>query len=282
MRRGAALIVLAALAGGAGAEVPMTTAPPRARPVTAAPAPLALPAPSPALEGQGLRALAPRPRPGIPAEFAAPLAPAPGRPGLAPLPRPDDLNLAAAPAKKPGFSLLPKASKKKPVKGSVCGDPDIRGEALQPIKGTSRGCGLAEPVRVTSVSGVALNPGATIGCDTAAALKDWIETGMAPAFGRREVVELKIAASYICRTQNNRRGAKVSEHGRGNAVDISAFVLADGTVWTVAQDYNRQIRKAQAEACGIFGTTLGPGSDGYHEDHLHFDIADHGNGPYCR
>jgi hypothetical protein len=35
-------------------------------------------------------------------------------------------------------------------------------------------------------------------------------------------------------------------------------------------------------ACGRFGTTLGPGSDGMHEDHLHFDTARHANGPYCR
>lgn len=280
MRRGlAALSVLAVLAGGAGAEGPVTSGSPMPRPVTAAAPPvLADPAPAPA----GATVWAPRPRP---ARSAAPPASAPATdgPGLAPRARPDDLALASAPAgKKPGFTLFPKASKKKPVKGSVCGDPDIRGEELKPIKGTSRGCGLAEPVRVTSISGVALNPGATIGCDTAAALKDWIETGMGPAFGRREVVELKIAASYICRTQNNRRGAKISEHGRGNAIDISAFVMADGTVWTVEEDYNRQIARAHAEACGIFGTTLGPGSDGYHEDHLHFDIADHGNGPYCR
>jgi hypothetical protein len=35
-------------------------------------------------------------------------------------------------------------------------------------------------------------------------------------------------------------------------------------------------------ACGTFGTTLGPGSDGMHEDHFHYDTARHRNGAYCR
>ena len=86
----------------------------------------------------------------------------------------------------------------------------------------------------------------------------------------------------MCRTRNNVRGAKISGHGRGKAVDIAGFVFSDGKEWTVEHDYNKTIRKAQKAACGIFGTTLGPGSDGYHEDHLHFDTASYRNGSYCR
>jgi hypothetical protein len=137
-------------------------------------------------------------------------------------------------------------------------------------------------VRVTSVEGIRLNQPATISCETADAFKQWINQAMRPAFGNREVVEIRIAASYICRTRNNKKGAKVSEHGRGKALDVACFVFADGKEWSIARDYNKQIRKAHKGACGIFGTTLGPGSDGYHEDHLHFDIARHSNGPYCR
>ena len=113
-------------------------------------------------------------------------------------------------------------------------------------------------------------------------VKAWIDEGVRPAFGRQEVVELRIAASYICRPRNNIRGAKISEHGRGKAIDISGFILSNGRELSVSDDYNRQMRRAHRAACGIFGTTLGPGSDGYHEDHLHFDTASHGNGPYCR
>ncbi|MFY9319919.1 extensin family protein, partial [Lentibacter algarum] len=44
----------------------------------------------------------------------------------------------------------------------------------------------------------------------------------------------------------------------------------------------KAIRAAHKAACGPFGTTLGPGSDGYHEDHLHFDTARYSGGPYCK
>jgi len=31
-------------------------------------------------------------------------------------------------------------------------------------------------------------------------------------------------------------------------------------------------RALKASACAHFGTVLGPGSDGYHENHLHVDV----------
>ena len=188
-------------------------------------------------------------------------------------------SVASAPS---GDAPTAKSSRKKGKKGSVCGDSDVRGEALSAIPAKYKGCGVDEPVRVTMISDVALNPAATISCDTAEAMKKWVEKGMRPAFGNRTVVELRVAASYICRTRNNVKGAKISEHGRGKAIDISGFVMSDGTLWTVAGNYNATIRKAHKAACGIFGTTLGPGSDGYHEDHLHFDIARYNSGSYCR
>lgn len=176
----------------------------------------------------------------------------------------------------------PQKKEKKSKKGSVCGDPSIKGEKLARLKSTVKGCGVEAPVRVTSIEGIRLSQPATIDCDTAIALKTWIREGLRPAMGQREVVELSIAAHYICRPRNNVKGQKISEHGRGKAIDIAGFVFADGSTWTVANDYNRQIRKAHRAACGIFGTTLGPGSDGYHEDHLHFDTASYRSGPYCR
>jgi hypothetical protein len=78
------------------------------------------------------------------------------------------------------------------------------------------------------------------------------------------------------------RGAKISEHGKGRAIDISAFVLSDGKVLTVAEDYGRLLKRIYKAGCGYFRTTLGPGSDGYHEDHFHFDTSARSSGAYCR
>ena len=82
-------------------------------------------------------------------------------------------------------------------------------------------------------------------------------------------------------------GAKVSEHGRGKAIDISAIILRDGSVMTVLRGWRDKVqgpilRAIHAKACGTFGTVLGPNSDGYHQDHFHLDVAANRSGPYCR
>lgn len=166
-------------------------------------------------------------------------------------------------------------------KGSVCNNPEIKGMALKPIKSRIKGCNVKDPVQVTSVNGVRLNPAATLNCDAAGALAEWIDEGLQPAFNNR-VVQLNIATSYACRPRNNVRGAKISEHGSGNAIDISGFVLGSGKTMTVARNYGAEIKKAKKAACGTFRTTLGPGSDGYHEDHIHLDISQRRGNPYCR
>lgn len=174
------------------------------------------------------------------------------------------------------------------TRGAVCGVPGIIGETISPIAGRVNGCGIANPVKITSVNGVRLSQAATMDCDTARALNTWVQRGLKPAFGAANggVTGLQIAGSYVCRTRNHRAGAKISEHGRGRAVDISGISFANGTSLSILRDYKgRQgapIRAAHRAACGIFGTTLGPGSDGMHEDHLHFDTARHRKGSYCR
>ena len=203
---------------------------------------------------------------------------------IRPKPRPDRLVRISAPVDPVGVDSKDKKPKrdKTSVKGSVCGDPDIKGVNLARITSRVKGCGVQDPVSVASVDGIRLSQAATLDCATAKALKTWVQQSMRPAFGTRDVVQLQIAAHYICRPRNNIKGNKISEHGRGKAIDIAGFVFSDGTAWSVARNYNKQIRKAHKGACGIFGTTLGPGSDGYHEDHLHFDTASHRNGSYCR
>lgn len=251
----AALLIWAA--SGAGAEAPTTSIRPVANPVYVVAAD-----PSPMPQATGEIALAPSVSP-------------------RPLARPT-VELAAAPTDPTPEPSSAKKKDKSSKKGSVCGDPSIKGETLAPIKAKIKGCGLDKPVRVTAIDGIRLNQPATISCDTAQATKRWINKALRPAMGKREVVEIRIAASYACRPRNNKKGAKISEHGRGRAIDVAGFVFADGSEWSILRDYNKQVRRAHKDACGIFGTTLGPGSDGFHEDHLHFDIAQHKGGAYCR
>jgi hypothetical protein len=183
----------------------------------------------------------------------------------------------------------PGADPVRPVRGALCGNPRIRGEAVKPIVGRIRGCGIAKPVRVTEVAGVRLSQGALMDCETANALTTWVERAVKPAVGRTGggVARLEVAAHYSCRSRNNRKGAPLSEHAKGNAIDISAITLANGRSLSVRRDWRKReegriLKAVHRAACGIFGTTLGPGSDGMHEDHLHFDTLRHRGGPYCR
>ncbi len=50
-----------------------------------------------------------------------------------------------------------------PKRGSVCGDRAIRGQAIAPVRGRISACGIAHPVKVTAVDGVALSTPAVLG-----------------------------------------------------------------------------------------------------------------------
>lgn len=233
-------------------------------------------------EGAMATSLRPAPRPGALVERIAALKAASNAPGL-------DLS-GQGPQDEVDLAAIPPPSKKEErrkrrekasMKGSVCGVAAIKGEEIRRISSKVQGCGVEDPVAITSVSGVRLSQTATVDCSIAKALNSWVDEVAQPAFDGK-LVELQIAAHYICRSRNNVRGAKISEHGKGRAVDISAFILSNGKVLTVARDYNRLLRRIYKAGCNYFMTTLGPGSDGYHEDHFHFDTSARSGGRYCR
>jgi hypothetical protein len=166
------------------------------------------------------------------------------------------------------------------MKGALCQRADIKGKALPPIVSRNKGCNVPDAVLVSEVAGVKLLPPATVNCEEARALSTWVTQGLQPAFSH-SIVRLNVVDSYACRPRNNVPGGPVSVHGLGQAIDIAGFVTNAGQTYTVASNYNSQIRAAQKAGCGICHTILGPGSDGYHESHLHFDVARHGGRDYC-
>lgn len=170
----------------------------------------------------------------------------------------------------------------------LCGAKTIKGERIGHVSGQGA-CGIDDAVRVYAVSGVTLSEPATLTCDTARALDTWVRKVARPATKKMGgVAKLKVAAHYVCRTRNHKKGARISEHAKGNAIDISAVYLRDGTELSVLRDYysknskGRALQSMREGACGTFGTVLGPGSDAHHRDHLHFDTARYSYGPYCR
>lgn len=189
----------------------------------------------------------------------------------------------------PGVERSSREQRRLLAKGAVCGDIAIQGEAVGRVKGRIRGCGIEGAVRIRAVSGIGLSQAAVMDCTTANALKTWLEGTAKPAWARKGggLSSLKVAAHYACRTRNNQKGARISEHGKGRAIDISGVRLNDGTEVSVLKGWNarstrRAMRQMHQGACGPFGTVLGPESNRFHRDHFHFDTARYRSGSYCR
>jgi hypothetical protein len=170
-------------------------------------------------------------------------------------------------------------------------DPRSLGEAeqLRPLD-EGNGCQIPNPWRLRSVAGVRLDNGATLNCGVVQPLNNWMIGVAQPAallaFGE-PIRSARVAASYSCRARNGARGAKMSEHGFGNAIDLSEFTLTSGRTVTVAAGWRGDneerafLRDLNRGACEHFSTVLGPGSDRHHHDHFHLDLAPR-KSSYCR
>ncbi len=117
-------------------------------------------------------------------------------------------------------------------------------------------------------------------CAVSAGMILWHRDVVAPLaqeFFGQKLVRVENLGSYNCR---NIAGAKArSEHSRANAIDVSAFVLADGTRISLKDDWGDDgdkgafLRGVRDGACAIFTTTLSPDYNAAHADHFHFDLA---------
>jgi hypothetical protein len=95
----------------------------------------------------------------------------------------------------------------------------------------------------------------------------------------RELDQLQVGGGHECRRRNRSSQGPLSEHATGRALDIFAFIFANPgkddriVVEKPETDLHRQfLAAARNSACGAFTTSLGPGSDAAHANHLHLDI----------
>jgi hypothetical protein len=161
--------------------------------------------------------------------------------------------------------------------------PAVRSQPARPLPP------LGPPRRqqVAASTPVEVKPAATLACPIVSALDQWISSAMQPAaqkWFRQPVAEIKQISAYSCRGMNGQAGASISEHAFGNALDIAAFVLADGrriTVrdgWKGAPEEQGFLRDIQGAACDQFTTVLAPGSNAFHYDHIHVDLMRRASG----
>jgi hypothetical protein len=159
---------------------------------------------------------------------------------------------------------------------------------LRPIN-DSKSCRIEDPVKVSMLPGkVQLKPAATLSCQMALTLARWTKNELNPAARRRywsRVKTIHQMSSYSCRRINGSR--TMSEHSKGNAIDIGRIELTSGRDIDVEKKGLFAFRSkgflnsVRAEGCEYFTTVLGPGYNRDHRDHFHFDIKPRRNGRHA-
>jgi hypothetical protein len=161
-----------------------------------------------------------------------------------------------------------------------------------PDRTTGPGCGFDNAVRLRA-AGIRFGAPLSLSCPMALTFFMWERHALQPsavvAFGQR-VVAIDHLGSYACRNVNRGEGAVVegarSRHATADALDISAFVLADGrrisvTQWPAADigrdtSASQWLRAAHTGACRFFDGVLGPDYNAAHRDHFHFETGGYG------
>ncbi len=148
-------------------------------------------------------------------------------------------------------------------------------------------CEVSDVVEMSAVMAtgggrVLITPPVVLRCAMAEAVAGWLREEVAAAVQAigEQLHGVVSAASFECRPRNRIDGAKPSEHGKANALDIRALALTNGRILALTDiAADKTVRDAlRRSACARFTTVLGPGSDGFHEHHVHVDFAERRNG----
>lgn len=171
--------------------------------------------------------------------------------------------------------------------GDMCLDElTERGIAYEivPMRAAFGGCNLVDGVRVSRLL-ARFDKSAILSCPMALRLDEFeinVVQMAAQRYFKQRVVRIRQVGSYYCR--NIARTHRLSEHATGQAIDIAGFVLADGMVISVKDDWAGRGAGAQFlhevahGACSLFSVVLTPDTNADHHEHLHLDI---GPRPLC-
>ncbi|PYE37206.1 hypothetical protein C8J35_101475 [Rhizobium sp. PP-F2F-G38] len=149
-------------------------------------------------------------------------------------------------------------------------------------------CGIDYPIQLSGLSGdINVKPAVKLNCEVTEAFALWVKNELAPSARYRYlsgIGTIKPLGGYSCRTMNSRRGAAMSEHAHGNAIDVGKFVLKNGKEIDVRKPgffafrEKGLLKAVRQDSCKYFNTVLGPGSDPFHKDHFHFDLRSRKSG----
>lgn len=153
------------------------------------------------------------------------------------------------------------------------------------------GCQISNSVRLDRLQGdngeFMLSNLGPVACPLASAFSAWARFGVDRAARQilgSPLARIETMGSYSCR--NVAGTGRLSAHSRAEAIDIGAFILADGRRISVIDGWSSRsakerefLRVVHGSACRRFGTVLGPDYNAAHRDHFHVEL---GNGSFCR
>ncbi|UVC17801.1 extensin-like domain-containing protein [Mesorhizobium onobrychidis] len=146
-------------------------------------------------------------------------------------------------------------------------------------------CGIDYPVKISAIGSIGMKPAATLTCDMAATFAGWAKNELVPSARWRYfsgVKTIRQGSSYSCRRIAGE--GVLSEHGKGNALDVMSIELGNGKDIDVRKPGLFAFRTrgflntVRADGCQYFTTVLGPGYNYDHRNHFHFDIKNRKNG----
>ncbi len=301
-------VILAALALLPGARLPRTGPVPQAKPEAAIEAPAA-PQPEKKQEEEQV----PKPQP-EPAPAQNPETPSAASEVPTPQPKPSETPAAPAGEKFGPPSPTPEDRAKPPTEQTLeeqhlTIEPESDADHAEctrelqslgvvfretPRIDDGNGCGIDKPIIVSqALPGITLKPEATLRCPTALALARWMKGSVIPTASvalpeSGDITTINQASAYICRLRNGADTGKISEHARGNAIDIASFSFKKGEDVAVRSRREDSTltgafqRTVSAAGCLYFTTVLDPESDAAHETHFHLDVIERKGGfRYC-
>jgi hypothetical protein len=179
----------------------------------------------------------------------------------------------------------PRSYVPRPGEAGCLADLGKTGARFNPVPDTyaAPGCNQLGTVQLMALAGdrapLSIANIGPVQCHVAKAFGDWARFGVDRAARQilgSPVAKIETMGSYNCR---NVAGTEVrSAHARAEAIDVSAFVLADGRRIVLKRDWQggdaatrEFLRVVHKSACKRFGTVLGPAYNAAHQDHFHLE-----------
>ena len=151
------------------------------------------------------------------------------------------------------------------------------------------GCGWHDAVQLSGTGFAQLTHATTVSCPLAASLvllDRHVVQPLAHTSFDQPVRKIDHVGSYACRHVHGERDAALSAHATADAIDVTAFQLANGLQIRIGSDWSRGqpgvfLHRLEDQGCRYFGIVLGPDYNAAHQTHFHLQ-AGGGIGGWCR